>query len=110
MASSHWMILPSVGEAFGIAPAEAAHFGLPSIVSDIGGLPTVIRHNKTGIVMDIKASASDYCDQLERISKYPDEYELMCNNALQHAHKYLSWEVWARKIQALCFEIAGDAN
>ena len=71
---SHCCLLPSVGEMFGIAPCEAAHFGRPSVVSDIGGLPFVVQHGRTGLVMPPTASAADYASAFEFLSSDEEAY------------------------------------
>ena len=39
-------------ESFGVAVLEAAAAGLPSIVSNIGGLPEIVLHKETGLIVD----------------------------------------------------------
>jgi glycosyltransferase involved in cell wall biosynthesis len=43
-------VLPSKQENFGLALAEAMAAGVPCIGSDVGGIPDVIRHGKTGLL------------------------------------------------------------
>lgn len=43
LATSHFVILPSRAEAAAVVVAEASSYGLPSITSDVGGLPTLVR-------------------------------------------------------------------
>lgn len=38
-------------ESFGVAIIEASACGLPVVVSDVGGLPEVVHHNSTGIII-----------------------------------------------------------
>ena len=42
---------PSVMEALGLAVLEAAAMGLPVVASDIGGLPEVVQHEQTGLLV-----------------------------------------------------------
>lgn len=47
-------------ESFGVAAIEAGAAGLPVVVSDVGGLPEVVRHGETGLVVpnnDVPAAA-----------------------------------------------------
>lgn len=96
IASSHWLLQPSSAEAFGIAPCEAAHFGRPSVVADVGGLPTVVSHNESGIVMPQGANPREYACQIINCSS-SDRYRHLADGALRRAHEYLNWETCCRR-------------
>ena len=98
LATSHLMMLPSSAEAFGIAPCEAAHFARPSILSAAGGLPTVVRHGVTGLVMPVDSTAEQYASAIDRLMRDEDRYLAMCRAALERAHRLLSWERWAEGV------------
>ena len=95
---SHLMLLPSLGELFGIAPGEAAHFGRPSLVSDVGGLPTVVDHGRSGLVLPKDASAEDYADQITSLVDDSNRYRALSAGALERANSVLNWEAFAREM------------
>lgn len=105
---SHWMLLPSKAEAFGIAPCEAAHFGRPSIVSDVEGLPTVVKHNETGIVMSVDSTVENYATCIAENSLNTEKYIAFSRAALERAHNTLSWSVWAEKVKELINEVTAN--
>jgi glycosyltransferase involved in cell wall biosynthesis len=43
--------MPSRAEAFGVAALEAQACGLPVVASSVGGLPEVVRHAETGLLV-----------------------------------------------------------
>ncbi len=102
---SHWLLLPSLAEAFGIAPGEAAHFGRPSVVSDVGGLPTVVQHDKTGVVVPVDASAQEYASVIREYSTDPVQYAAMSDAALERARTTLSWDAWGERVSTIFEEI-----
>ena len=71
------VIMPSeCFETFGMINIEAAIWGKPSISSNIGGLPDVVEHNKTGLIFE-----PTNIEQLqESILKYWKERDL----AIEH--------------------------
>lgn len=50
--SSDVFVLPSRGEAFGIAAVEASACGLPVLASTSGGLTDIVAHGETGYTFD----------------------------------------------------------
>ena len=52
MARARVLVTPSRGqEPFGLGVIEAAALGVPSIVTRVGGLPEIVRHDETGVVV-----------------------------------------------------------
>jgi glycosyltransferase involved in cell wall biosynthesis len=98
---SHLMILPSLGEAFGIAPCEAALLGKPSIVSNVGGLPEVVLHDITGIVMRLDSTAEDYANAIIRLAEQPDRYRAMAAAAAARARANFTWERWGERLMEI---------
>lgn len=98
---SHYMILPSLGEAFGIAPCEAALVGKPSIVSATGGLPEVVLHDITGIVMGLQSTAEDYAQALVELSAQPNKYHAMSAAAAARAQDTFTWVRWGERLMEI---------
>ncbi|WP_114570975.1 N-acetyl-alpha-D-glucosaminyl L-malate synthase BshA [Exiguobacterium flavidum] len=72
LALSDIHLLLSEKEAFGLVVLEAMAVGVPSVVSDAGGLPEVVRDGETGFVVprfDVEAAAA-------RLGRLADETEL----------------------------------
>lgn len=101
LASCHLQLLPSLGEAFGIAPAESAHFARPSLVAGAGGLPFVVLDGDTGVVLPVSAGPSDWADAIERLVDDPDAYRLMSSRALERARSELNWDAWGARMRTI---------
>jgi glycosyltransferase involved in cell wall biosynthesis len=52
LASSDIFCLTSIYEAFGIVFAEAGYVGLPSVATTVEGIPEVVQHNHTGLLVE----------------------------------------------------------
>ena len=53
LALADLMLLPSELESFGLAALEAMACEVPAIATNVGGLPEVIEHGRTGFLADI---------------------------------------------------------
>lgn len=98
---AHLSILPSIGEAFGIAPAESALAGRPAIVSDAGGLPTVVRDGQTGMVLSVSEPVSAWADAVERLVDDPDRYRRLAIAARERAWREFTWDAWAETVEGM---------
>jgi glycosyltransferase involved in cell wall biosynthesis len=99
-AGATFLLLPSLGEAYGIVFAEAAHHGLPSLAYAIGGVTSVVLNGKTGVLLPAGARGGDFADEIERLLNAPDVYARMSREALDDARSRLNWDVWAEKVEA----------
>lgn len=50
-ARSHALLLPTIGDLTPIAISESFAFGRPVIVSPIGGIPEMVKHEVTGLIL-----------------------------------------------------------
>ena len=64
-------ILPSRSEAFGLTLAEMGHFGLPVIGSAVGGIPEVIVHRETGLLVP-PGDAESLAAAIDRLVSNPE--------------------------------------
>lgn len=46
--------LPSIYEAFGLVLLEAGYYGIPTVASNVEGIPEVIKHNHSGLLFEAK--------------------------------------------------------
>jgi glycosyltransferase involved in cell wall biosynthesis len=107
LSRCHFLLQPSSSEMYGLATAEAAHHGCPSIVSDAGGLPEAVLDGETGIVMPSAATASDYAERIEAALAEPEAYRKMSAAALARARRKLTWNAWAESTEAVLREVTG---
>jgi glycosyltransferase involved in cell wall biosynthesis len=101
IGESHFLILPSLAECYGVVFCEANSFGVPCISRKVGGIPTIIKPNTNGNLFDLNADISEYCDYIYHLfANYADYKDL----ALSTFHEYesrLNWGVAGRKVKSL---------
>ncbi|MEW6305327.1 MAG: glycosyltransferase, partial [Verrucomicrobiota bacterium] len=57
---AHFLIVPSRAEAYGIVFCEASSFGIPSLTTNVGGIPTVVRDGLNGRTFPLDAPIDEY--------------------------------------------------
>ena len=73
MSCADLFILPSEQESFGLVALEAQSFGVPVIGTNMGGLPEVVAHGKTGFLLpigDIEGMAAKALELFESPAQY----------------------------------------
>ncbi len=80
------LVYPSrTPESFGITVLEALGRGIPVVASNIGALPEIIEHGKTGFLVEASATAWIQC--LESL-EHPKLYKRLSQNATLSSQKF----------------------
>lgn len=109
-AASHFLLLPTRAERFGIVMAEASSFGLPSIASDVGGIPGVIREGVNGFMFPLESIVDDAARRIAELWGNRERYDALCRSALDESRARLNWDVAGREIVRLFSERRSPAR
>jgi len=100
-AESHFLLLPTRAEAFGIVMAEASSFGVPSIATDVGGVPGVIRDGVNGFMFPVEHIVNSAAERISELWNDRDGYDALCRTTLEESQARLNWDVAGREIVRL---------
>ena len=84
-AESHFLLLPTRAECFGIVMAEASSFGVPSIASNVGGVPGVIRDGVNGFMFPLESIVDDAARRVAELWGNRERYDALCRSALEES-------------------------
>ncbi|WHZ02378.1 glycosyltransferase [Neobacillus sp. YX16] len=82
---------PSIAESFGVAVLEASACGLPVIVTDVGGLPEVVREKETGFIVNAKDPKA-IAEKLYQLVVDPDLRKRIGKNGEEFVRENFSWD------------------
>jgi glycogen(starch) synthase len=87
-------VVPSLYEPFGIVALEGMAAAKPTIVADVGGLPEVVEHTKSGITTYSGNKASLAWGILEAL-RNPDYSKFLGTNARKRVEEVFNWKLIA---------------
>lgn len=95
-------ILPSSFEGLGIAPLEAAAYGIPALGYATSGLKESIRHRETGYLLEPGSPATEFADCILYWFNHPGEYMRLVRGARRHFEQNANWP---KNVQRLMQEV-----
>ncbi len=99
------LVMPSRSETFGLVAAEAQSCGVPVIAADVGGLPYIIEHGTSGLLVG-NQDASAYATAIERVLGDPAFALRLSEGAIEHSQRF-SWEATVARFLELYEGITG---
>lgn len=100
-------IVPSRSESFGLVALEAAACGTPVVAAAVGGLTTVVDHERTGLLVD-SADPGAYARSIERILASPGWAAKLGADAAANAGGY-RWSVTAARLRRIYSDLTARA-
>jgi glycosyltransferase involved in cell wall biosynthesis len=98
---SHFFIMPSRAEAFGVVFAEASAFGVPCLATKVGGLPSVITDDVNGRLFSLGARGKEYADYILKYVRNPVRYRQLALRTAREGTTRLSWNASGRKVAGI---------
>jgi glycosyltransferase involved in cell wall biosynthesis len=101
LQQSHFLLLPSRAECYGISLCEASAFGLPVLTTAVGGISTVVRNGRNGYKLPLAASGVDYANLLVKLIADRPRYQQLALSSRAEYDQRLNWNRWAESIEDL---------
>jgi glycosyltransferase involved in cell wall biosynthesis len=86
------LLLPSLWEGLPIVLLEAMAIGVPVVASAVGGVPEVVEHGRTGLLVDRQAP-DRYAEAVRRLLHEPDLHAKVVADARRLVAERFSWTV-----------------
>ncbi len=99
-------VLPSIFEGFGIVLLEAMAVGKPVVASRAGGIPEIVEHGLTGILIE-PANPSAIAGSVVKLLKNPVEAKRIANAGRAEVERKFTADAMARKIEGVYDEVSG---
>lgn len=96
MSEADLLVMPSKDEGIPNALQEAMYIGLPVIVSNKGGMPSVVDHDKTGWILKIDDS-SRWAEQMIACIKNIEKCRAVGEAASRYAEAHFSKAEWGAR-------------
>ncbi|MBW4664428.1 MAG: glycosyltransferase family 4 protein [Chroococcus sp. CMT-3BRIN-NPC107] len=90
---SHFLVLPSRADFSPHVFCEANSFGLPCIGTQVGGIPTLIKHDFNGKTFSLRASISEYCNYIATLMNNYSDYKTLAYSSFNEYQSRLNWSV-----------------
>lgn len=102
------LVLPSAYEEMGSVLTEAMAAGLPVVASAVGGIPEVVGHGTTGLLVP-PADPGALAAELDRLVADPGLRERLAAGARERAGDY-AWPRLAARVEAVYRRVRGRAE
>lgn len=105
LSDSHFLILLSRAEAYGLVLCEANAFGVPCIATNVGGIPTIIKDDLNGKMFSLEAGVDDYCEYIASLFSNYSRYQRLALSAYNEFITRLNWSISGAKVRKLLNDI-----
>lgn len=94
------LVLPSLNEAVGRVLIEAGACGIPVVATDVGGIPEIVKHNETGLLVPPKSS-KDLAEAVVSLLKDENKRKKMGDSAIIWANSKFNIKTLVKNIYEL---------
>lgn len=105
---SHFLIVPSQAEAYGLVFCEANAFGVPAIATNVGGITTIIRNDINGRTFSPNGAITEYSDYIFNLMVNYSEYKNLALSSYNEFRNRLNWDTAGKSFRVLIEELLNN--
>ena len=99
-----FFILPSRCECAGVVYCEAAAYGLPSLATRTGGVPSIVAEGRNGYTLPPAEGGEAYAERIASLVDDPAAYEALCESSRREFEERLNWDSWGKRVRDVVLE------
>jgi glycosyltransferase involved in cell wall biosynthesis len=104
------LCVPSIWkEALGLVILEAMASRTAVVASKIGGIPSVVKHNETGLLFE-PGNEKDLIEKISLILNNPGLSRHLTANAYEFIKENFTWKSISEQIESVYYELTGKMN
>lgn len=107
IAESHFLLLPSKADTFGIVVCEASAFGVPSLTSNVGGVPSAVRDDVNGKTFSLEDGVEPFGKYIIELMSDYRSYEALALSSFEDFQARLNWRVVGNQLRQHIVESLG---
>jgi glycosyltransferase involved in cell wall biosynthesis len=100
-AQAHLFVLPTRADCTPMVLAEAGAHGTPVLVTETGGVGSLVIDGVNGRLLSAGASPADWATTIRNMTRNPVRHAALCRASFDHARTRLTWAAWAQRMAAL---------
>ena len=105
LSESHFLVLPTKFDAFGIVFCEASAYAVPSITADVGGVSQAVMDGKNGFLLPADATPNDYAEKIKTVFNDKENYLKLRQSSRKEFETRLNWDVWGEKVNKILEDV-----
>lgn len=98
------LLLPSQKESFGLVALEAMACGVPTVASNVGGIPEVVVHGETGFLAEI-GDVEKLAYHAVHLLKDERLYQQFSKNGIQRVKRYFSGDQIVKQYEEIYHQV-----
>lgn len=98
LTQAHLLVLPTRADCTPMVVAEANAHGCPVLITDVGGVSSLMAPGQNGRMLPQGADGAAYATAIRELTADPAAYTRLSAASFAHCHAHLTWNVWAQSM------------
>jgi glycosyltransferase involved in cell wall biosynthesis len=104
---SHFLLVPSRAECYGMVFCEANAYGIPVLAADVGGIPSIVTNGENGYLLPLRARGQEYASTITDIANDKNRYACLVRSSKARYDNILNWDNWGKSMRSAINEVIG---